>query len=190
MDKGQLRGELNRSRIIEAADELFYHKGYNTTSFTEISQAADIPRGNFYYYFKTKDEILCSVIDTRIEWLKGMFEQMDALFPSPKERLRAFANILCDRQDEIIRYGCRLGTLNAELGKTQRGLQAKAVGMFDVFLHWLERQFAALGFADAKMQAMHLLAGFQGTTLLAYTYKDEGFIKYEVERIRAWIEAL
>ena len=52
------KGENNRARIIEAADELFYKRGYNQTSFSDIADITGIPRGNFYYYFKTKEGIL------------------------------------------------------------------------------------------------------------------------------------
>ncbi|MDH5192012.1 MAG: TetR/AcrR family transcriptional regulator, partial [Gammaproteobacteria bacterium] len=52
------KGEANRQHIVDVADNLFYQKGYNQTSFTDIAEASEIPRGNFYYYFKTKDEIL------------------------------------------------------------------------------------------------------------------------------------
>ena len=46
------KGENNRTRIIEAADQLFYKHGYNQTSFSDIADITGIPRGNFYYYFK------------------------------------------------------------------------------------------------------------------------------------------
>ena len=46
-----------------AADRLFYRQGYEHTSFADIADAVRISRGNFYYHFKTKDEILDAVID-------------------------------------------------------------------------------------------------------------------------------
>ena len=49
------KGEGNRQRIVDAAEDLFYKSGYNQTSFQDISDATDIPRSNFYYYFKTKE---------------------------------------------------------------------------------------------------------------------------------------
>ncbi len=52
------KSERTRQRIVEAANRLFYHKGYNQTSFSDVVEAAGVPRGNIYYYFKTKDEIL------------------------------------------------------------------------------------------------------------------------------------
>ena len=60
------KGDNNRTRIIEAADQLFYQRGYNQTSFSDIADITGIPRGNFYYYFKTKDEILAAVVDARV----------------------------------------------------------------------------------------------------------------------------
>ena len=49
------KSERTRQRIIDAANQLFYRKGYNRTSFTDVVEEADVPRGNIYYYFKTKD---------------------------------------------------------------------------------------------------------------------------------------
>ena len=55
-----------RDQIIAAADQLFYQKRFEHTSFTHIAEAVKISRGNFYYHFKTKDEILDEVIKLRL----------------------------------------------------------------------------------------------------------------------------
>lgn len=191
MDTSRIKGSQNRQRIVEAADRLFYEQGYNATSFSDIAQAAEIPRGNFYYYFKSKDEILENVIHCRMDGVAGMLDGLDARLDSPRERLLALTDIIAGRGDDISRYGCRFGTLNAELGKRQQALQQKAAGMFDVFRDWMERQFRGMGFTDeARMLAMHLLACIQGTTLLVYTYKDKDFLRYEVARLQEWIQSL
>ena len=44
----------SKEKIVLAADQLFYVRGYNQTSFSDIADETGIPRGNFYYYFKTK----------------------------------------------------------------------------------------------------------------------------------------
>ena len=191
MEKARVKGVQNRQRIVEAADRLFYEQGYNATSFSDIAQAAAIPRGNFYYYFKTKDEILENVIHCRMDDVAGMLDDLQSSIPEARERLLALADIIARRGEDISRYGCRFGTLNAELGKTQLPLQQKAAGMFDVFRDWMGRQFRELGFGDeARMLSMHMLACIQGTTLLVYTYKDKAFLQYEVDRMRAWIKDL
>ena len=49
--------KTTRDQIVEAADRLFYRQGYEHTSFADIADAVQISRGNFYYHFKSKDEI-------------------------------------------------------------------------------------------------------------------------------------
>ncbi|MEO1115512.1 MAG: TetR/AcrR family transcriptional regulator, partial [Pseudomonadota bacterium] len=55
-----------RQQIIDAADDLFYAQGFGETSFADIAKAVSISRGNFYYHFRTKDEILDAVIEKRL----------------------------------------------------------------------------------------------------------------------------
>ena len=106
------KGEGNRQRIIEAADSLFYRRGYNQTSFQDISDATGIPRGNFYYYFKTKDDILNAVVDTRIAELTVMLNNCESatddakLYPS----IRCSSSnrlVIGDRLRLSIAYGCQ-----------------------------------------------------------------------------------
>jgi len=80
------KGDNNRQRIVEAADQLFYTRGYNQTSFRDISLNTGIPRGNFYYYFKTKDDILNAVIESRVKFYSGMLAQCESLAAQPTGR--------------------------------------------------------------------------------------------------------
>lgn len=184
------KGQVNRQRIVEAASQLFYRKGYNQTSFTDIASAAGLPRGNFYYYFKTKDDILQAVIQARLDDLRGRLLAWEAEHPQPRERIRRFARIAADGQQDVLRYGCPIGTLNVELSKTQTPLQAKAGAMFDLFADWLETQLAAMGRDDARQLALHLLARVQGLTLVANAFSDSAFLKRETADLERWVDAL
>ena len=66
-----------RDHIVDAADQLFYRQGYEHTSFSDIADAVQISRGNFYYHFKSKDEILDAVIDERLANTQTMLEQWE-----------------------------------------------------------------------------------------------------------------
>jgi AcrR family transcriptional regulator len=46
-----------RTRLIETAMKLAYRNGFRETSLADIAQAAHVPVGNVYYYFKTKEEL-------------------------------------------------------------------------------------------------------------------------------------
>ncbi len=52
------KGDKTRAEIVEHAKSLFYQRGYDGTSFTDIVNAVGVYRGNINYYFKTKDDIM------------------------------------------------------------------------------------------------------------------------------------
>ncbi len=181
------KGEGNRQRIVEAADNLFYRRGYNQTSFQDISEATGIPRGNFYYYFKTKDEILAAVVNTRVADLTNMLNRCESQTQNARERLLLFSNMLAHNLDAVIEVGCPIGSLSSELAKGDPGLHEKSRQGFVVLRAWIKQQFEALGLSDADDLAMDLLAKLQGTTVMACAFKDIDYIKRSHQQIKNWI---
>lgn len=182
--------KTTRDHIIEAADQLFYQQGYEHTSFSDISDTVQISRGNFYYHFKTKDEILDAVINLRLANTRNMLEQWEIKGENPEDRIRSFIHILIVNRAKIKRYGCPVGTLSAELAKLDHASQADANKLFTLFRTWLRREFTLLGRkADADALAMHLLARSQGVATLANAFYDEKFIKQEVKQMCDWLQS-
>ena len=66
-----------KSRIVAAAWELFYDKGYNGTTVDDIIALSGTSKGSFYYYFSTKDELLNSLSVILDEHYEELEEQMD-----------------------------------------------------------------------------------------------------------------
>lgn len=185
------KSERTRQRIVEAANRLFYHKGYNKTSFSDVVEAAGVPRGNIYYYFKTKDEILEAAIRYRVERIRQMLENWNGEYRTPIERLHRFANILNHSADSVMRYGCPMGTLNTELGKDEIELQAQAELLFEIFESWLSDQFAELGYAGrARELALRFMSQGQGISVMAHIHNDPGFLQREKQRIDRWLDSL
>lgn len=183
------KGEGNRQRIVDAADSLFYRRGYNQTSFQDISDATGIPRGNFYYYFKTKDEILDAVVNSRVVELSAMLNQCETETADPRERLLLFTNMLDRNRDDVLLSGCPIGTLSSELAKDAPALQEKSSQAFSLMRDWIRQQFEALGVDDADDLAMDLLAKLQGITVLACAFKDTDFINRSHREIKDWINS-
>ena len=182
--------KTTRDHIVEAADQLFYRQGYEHTSFSDIADAVQISRGNFYYHFKTKDEILDAVIKVRLANTRKMLEQWEIDGETPENRIRSFINILIMNRTKIKRHGCPVGTLCSELAKLNHTSQAEANKLFTLFRSWLRRQFTLLGHkADADELAMHLLARSQGVATLANAFHDEKFIKQEVKQMCDWLKS-
>ena len=185
-----MNDKTTRDRIVEAADEYFYRQGYEHTSFSDIADAVRISRGNFYYHFKSKDEILDAVIDVRLANTRRMLEQWESEGKRPEDRIRSFIHILIANRAKIKRYGCPVGTLSTELAKLDHASQAEANRLFTLFRTWLRRQFTLLGRkADADALAMHLLARSQGIATLANAFHDEKFIRREVQQMYDWLQA-
>ncbi|MEO4047822.1 TetR/AcrR family transcriptional regulator [Pseudomonas sp. CAU 1711] len=178
-----------REQIVSAADELFYQRGYEHTSFADIAAAVNLSRGNFYYHFKTKDDILAAVIARRLDNTRALLEGWQTETPEPAARIRCFIRILIMNRAKIILYGCPVGTLCSELAKLEHPAQTDAGRLFGLFRQWLAGQFERLGrAADADALAMHLLARSQGIATLASTFRDEDFIRQEVELLDAWLQ--
>lgn len=179
-----------RDHIIEAADKLFYRQGFEHTSFSNIADAVQISRGNFYHHFKSKDEILDAVINVRLANTQMMLEKWEIEGKTPEDRIRSFINILIANKATIKQYGCPVGTLCTELAKLNHAAQPEANSLFTLFRTWLRRQFTLLGReADADELAMHLLARSQGVATLANAFHDEKFIKHEVQQMSDWLRS-
>jgi len=183
-----MSGISKRDQIIAAADQLFYQNGFEHTSFSDIAEVVKISRGNFYYHFKTKDEILDAVINLRLANTQSMLDQWINEGETPAERIRSFINILIMNRAKIKRFGCPVGTLTAELTKLNHAAQEDANKLFTLFRIWLKNQFSQLGYKkNADELAMHLLARSQGVAILASAFNDEKFIKQEVNHLNEWL---
>jgi AcrR family transcriptional regulator len=177
-----------REQIVAAADRLFYHHGYEHTSFADIAGAVGLSRGNFYYHFKSKDAILDAVIDARLADTRRMLEQWETEASTPVGRIMRYVEIVLANRADIQGYGCPVGTLTTELAKLEHAMLGRAGRLFTLFRTWLREQFTLLGQAEqADELAMHVLAFSQGVAVMANAFHDEAFIRREVERMRAWL---
>ena len=57
------KGEESRQRLIECAAKLFWKNGYSATGISEILRQTDLPKGSFYFYFKSKDDLATAVTE-------------------------------------------------------------------------------------------------------------------------------
>ncbi|MGV4791854.1 TetR family transcriptional regulator [Rhizobium sp. F40D2] len=181
---------ITRQHIVESADRLFYERGFEGTSFADIAAVVGLSRGNFYYHFKMKDEILEAVIAHRISKTRAMLNSWEVEANNPADRIRSFIHILITNQTKIMAYGCPVGTLCNELAKLDHIAKDRAAALFTLFRDWLSRQFSALGHeTDADELAMHILMRSQGVAALATAFRDEAFVRREVEDMCQWLAA-
>lgn len=184
------KGEKIRESVLNAADHLFYVKGFSVTSFADIADKAGVPKGNFYYYFQSKDELLEAVVDRRIEELSSRLKLWDRN-SDPRRRIEMFLSSLIENESEQTSYGCPYGSLCIELAKARRDLLEKSIKMLDVLRKWLAFQLrAAVSTTNAEALALHLLSRVQGVVLISAVYADPNFLRREIRQLRVWLDAL
>ena len=69
---------VRMAEILDAAEELFYARGYHETAISDIVKSIGVAQGTFYYYFKSKDEILDALINRRLSEFSRDLEMLVA----------------------------------------------------------------------------------------------------------------
>jgi TetR/AcrR family transcriptional repressor of nem operon len=190
LDEGHERRKPDkRERLVEGARLVLHQQGVEKTTLADIAQAADVPVGNVYYYFKTKDELVQAAIDAHAHDIQMMLASFDR-HRSPKARLKAFVRALTDQRELAARYGCPHGTLCSELDKREDGLDRAAAKLMQLSIDWAERQFRLLGRRDARDLGVAMIAAYQGISLLTNTFREPELMVREARRLERWIDSL
>ena len=178
-----------RQRLVASATALFHEQGIHRTSLADVANHADVPVGNVYYYFKTKDELVNAVVDCYQQQAAALIASFERK-QTPQARLKALVRSWSDLRDEIVDHGCPMGTLCAELDKHGGGLDREAAKVMESIVDWAEGQFRELGATDARDLAVALFAGIQGAALLANTFRDPAILTRQGRVLDRWIDSL
>jgi len=180
----------SRERLLKAAEKTTYRRGFTATALADIAKEAQVPLGNIYYYFKTKDAIAGALVDLRISRFRRTLEELSRA-RTPADRLCGFVQIKIKNSKELARSGCPVGTWCSELHKQGGAVARKSTALIAEALAWMELQFEELGRgAESRSLAVHLLSATQGVSVLAHAFHDPGLIEMEAARLQEWIRSL
>ena len=178
-----------RERLVESARTLIHEQGVRPTTLAEVADRADVPVGNVYYYFKTKDDLISAVIAAYAQEAGRLTESLER-HRTPQARLKALVRNWDQQREAVARYGCPMGSLCTELDKIDDGLDAAGAAVLARIIDWAEAQFRELGRRDARDLAQTLFAGIQGAALLANTFRDPEILTRQSRRLERWIDSL
>jgi TetR/AcrR family transcriptional regulator, transcriptional repressor for nem operon len=180
---GRIRdGRSTREAILEAANRLIHVHGYNHTSLDDVLRESGVGKGNFYYHFKSKEDLGYAILDQIIA--SFLERTLEPCFSDPERGALAQIRCFVDRVLEAQREsncvgGCALGNLAAELSDVHEGFRARLASVFGA---WRERLTLALrdeqrrGAVDAACRpeavADFLVASLEGAILLTKLTKD------------------
>jgi AcrR family transcriptional regulator len=176
--------------LVAAARELVHRQGVAPTTLADIARAADVPVGNVYYYFKTKDDIVGAVVQSRVDQIESALTALERQHRSPKARLKALVRFLAEQATSIAQWGCPHGTLSAELAKRAEGSDPLAAPLMQIPLDWAEQQFRAMGRRDAHDLAVELLVSYQGSAVLTNALGQPELMGRQARRLEKWIDTL
>jgi AcrR family transcriptional regulator len=179
-----------RDRLVTGARETIYRQGVEATTIADIAEASDVPVGNVYYYFKSKDELVAAAIDSYAQDSRERLSWLEQQHRTPRARLKVLVRLLVSQSDQVALYGCPRGSLCSELDKQDTDLARACRELMLTPIVWVEQQFKAMGRRDARDLAVALLASYEGMALLANTFRDPELMVREGRRLERWIDSL
>ena len=190
-------GKDTRTRIVEAAMELFWLKGYNSTSIADILSRSQVNSGSLYYFFPGKQDLLLAVLEAYRDGIgpmllepawSGVDDPLDRLFALLGSYRRAIVETDCE-------YGCPIGSLALELHEPDPAVRALIAANFDA---WIAAVANSLGDAahrfpagtDLRAIAELALNVMEGGVMQARTYRDVAYFDRSVAQLRSCLDAL
>jgi AcrR family transcriptional regulator len=191
------RGRASRERIVERAAALFAERGIAATSLDEVLAAAKAGKGQFYHYFRSRDELAAAAVGHRCaQVVAGLTEALDGVssLAGLEEALAGFIAGF----EQMGMPGCPIGTLSAEVAGRNEAARLQAAAGFDAWERLLAdalermRQRGELR-ADAApaVLAAGLLASIEGGMVLSQARKDMASLRIAVDtglsQVRAYL---
>ena len=170
-------------KIRAAAEQLIELRGYSALGVAEICEAAGVPKGSFYYFFKSKEALALAVIDEhwaaeRRGWIQALTSDAE-----PLHRLRLLfeatqADLVAGQQSCGTISGCMFGNLTLELSNQTEPIRERLQQIFNEQAAMVDKVIAeAVERGDATVTntseaARSIVALIEGQVLLAKLYND------------------
>ena len=108
--------EERRNEIIETAGKLFEEKGYEQTQVQDIVNEIGVAKGLFYYYFKSKDEVMEELADRYADAIIDAVNKLIDKDITTFDKINRIFQIFIDSAEK--KFGIFMGILNVKNGKT------------------------------------------------------------------------
>jgi AcrR family transcriptional regulator len=180
-----------REKIIQAAMELFWLKGYNSTSIADLLSRTQLNSGSLYHVFPSKQDVLIGVLEAYRDGIEEMLLQPAwGQVDDPIEKIFA----LLQRYRTMIvesdcSYGCPIGSLALELHEPDPKVRDLLAENFQNWTDAIEGCLAAAGRrlprgVDKTALAQFVLTAMEGGVMQARTHRDVAYFDRAVTQLR------
>lgn len=173
----QARSKRYRSRLVNAAAELFWRSGYDGTSLADIAAEAGVPIGNVYYYFRSKAALADAVAGLMESETRAALSAINAAHPGEQQRLAALLALFSSSNAARTERGCPIARASRDF-RNDAPLAAERAGrIFNRICDWLTGQLqATLSPEEARRLASQWLMTWQGAITLAHASNDRSVL--------------
>jgi len=191
------KATATRDQILDAAARLIHLQGYHCTSLDDVLGESGVGKGNFYYYFKSKEELGYAIIDRVMHGFVA--RTLDPAFADVSSDALVQIHLFLDRVLENQRQrncvgGCPIGNLASELSDVHEGFRRRLAGIFG---EWRSRLTEALsrGQRAGRIRldiepisvAQFIVASLEGAILLTKVSKDIAIMERCVEQLKQYL---
>lgn len=180
----------SRERLLEAADELMYARGYEAVSVADLCTAADARKGSFYHWWPSKRDLALAMLDRAWERNRErLFEPVFDNGDSVVVKFRAYAELLADglvasRDKSGLVSGCRYGNFAVELSTRDEVIRSRVAatlgrirGVFESAIEDAIEAGEVSRSVDAGDTACAILAQMEGLMVLAKANEDPDMLR-------------
>lgn len=188
---------LTREHIVNAAMELFWLKGYGSTSVADILSRTQLNSGSLYHFFPSKQDILLAVLDRYREGIGPML--LDPAWQGVSDPVERIFALLSRYRGLILEtdctYGCPIGSIALELHEPDEAVRLLLAANFTGWIAAIERCLKEAGDRIPAAMDQHALAEFvltvmEGAVMQARTYRDVAPFDRSVAQLRAYFASL
>lgn len=172
------KGEESRQRLIECAAELFWKNGYSATGISEILKQTGLPKGSFYFYFKSKDDLASAVTEYYQKILLKQFQNS-----SQRNNWESFIEEIFDylsvRTDGQTFAGCPYAVMGMETALSKPALSSVFMDGLEKFEQIFQKVLLYSGLPQdhAALLSRRMLSIYQGYLLLGRISGDISYLK-------------
>lgn len=132
-----------KDRLVETAIEMVWKNSYSSVSVDDICKAADIRKGSFYHYFKSKADLAIAAMEQHYQNSKEDFDNAFSPANSPVERFKRLADLAYEKQRVAAeKYGhvcgCPFASLGSEMASQDDLIRKQADKVFRRYLRYYE----------------------------------------------------
>jgi AcrR family transcriptional regulator len=186
-----------RTRLVLAAMQLFWEKGYGSTSIADVLQTAKVNSGSLYHFFPGKQDLLLAVLDTyhggiRQMLLEPAWQGVDDPIEKVFALLARYRKSLVDTE---CFYGCPIGSLALELHEPDLPVRERLTKNFTAWVDAIRECLDAAGSRlphdlDRHELAQFVLTTMEGAVMQARTYRDIAYFDSAVNQLRSYFNHL